>query len=258
MLTVWDIAGVRTLHPVTGEPAAPTVVARQISEYPVNRMKFNPYPNDKCMLVTVGQSNIRFWRMKNGHLPVSSVPLNEHARQNFTDFAFEAGYGDGDATKKRMYVSTASGAVFQVNMQDRRLEAIFQLHSGPIYSIAINEGFCVTGAGDRYLRVWPLDFSDYYLQAQHPSAVIAGDISPDGLKVAVATEAGCLGVLDLASTQYQTKLRAHTGSVCAMALDPHRDEFATAADDGSNRIWGLASMEQVRSPFCETRSASMI
>lgn len=40
----------------------------------------------------------------------------------------------------RMYAATASGAVYQINIADRRLECIYQLHNGPIYSIAVNEG----------------------------------------------------------------------------------------------------------------------
>lgn len=46
-------------------------------------------------------------------------------------------------------------------------------------------GFCVTGSADTYLRVWPLDFSDYYLQAKHPAAVTHVEISGDGLKVII-------------------------------------------------------------------------
>lgn len=60
-------------------------------------------------------------------LPASSVALNEHARHNFTDLAFEAGYGDADTTKKRMYVGTATGEVFQVNLLERRLECIYKV-----------------------------------------------------------------------------------------------------------------------------------
>lgn len=145
--------------------------------------------------------------------------LNEHARNTFTDIAFESKYGEADVrkkkkiinnmmhtythmhiynypfipllyfffffglfllfsffssllflfqhTSKRMYVSTASGSLFQINYHDRKLECIYKLHSGPIHSVSINEGFCITGSADHYLRVWPLDFSDFYLQAQH-------------------------------------------------------------------------------------------
>lgn len=48
----------------------------------------------------------------------------------------------------------------------RELECVFQLHDAGITSMAINEGFCVTASMDKYLRVWPLDFSDFFLEAQ--------------------------------------------------------------------------------------------
>src|SRR5690606_8537183 len=86
----------------------PAVVARQVSEYPINRIRFSPYINENCLLVSCGQSSIRFWRLKHQHLPASSVPLNDHARHNFTDFAFEAGYGEADTLKKRCVFSCES------------------------------------------------------------------------------------------------------------------------------------------------------
>lgn len=146
---------------------------------------------------------------------------------------------------KRMYVSTASGSLFQINYATRQLECIYKLHSGPIHSISINEGFCVTGSGDCFLRVWPLDFSDFYLQAQHKGAIHAVQISLDGLHVLVGTANGTVGVLDLSTTAYTTRVRSHLATINAIAFDPNRDEFATVSEDGTIRVWGLHSMEQI-------------
>jgi WD40 repeat protein len=87
------------------------------------------------------------------------------------------------AVPRKLFASTAGGAVFQINYTDRSLECVYQLHSGAINCMRLNEGFCVTASADRYLRVWPLDFSDFFLEAQHETAVTAVDISADGLKV---------------------------------------------------------------------------
>ena len=46
-------------------------------------------------------------------------------------------------------------------------------------------GFCVTGAEDRFVRVWPLDFSDYFLEAEHAAPVSAVSVSHDCLKIAI-------------------------------------------------------------------------
>ncbi len=247
VICVYDIAPVllRGATEAFSPSAVPILIARQVSEFPINRLRFHPSPSDQCLLVSVGQSNIRFWRLKHGHLPASSVLLNEHARQHFLDFDFEASYGDNDSTRKRMFVSTASGAVFQVHLDERRLECVYQLHNGPIYTLTVNEGFCITGSADGYLRVWPLDFSDYYLQALHPAPVVCGDVSADGLRVSAVTEAGAIGVMDLATSAYKTVLRSHTGAISALAASTSLPQFATAAVDGTIRVWCVHTMQQL-------------
>ncbi len=66
----------------------------------------------------------------------------------------------------------------QVNYSTKVLECVFKLHDGPIHSVAINEGFCVTASADRYLRVWPLDFSDFFLEAHvRPGGVVCGAVT---------------------------------------------------------------------------------
>jgi WD40 repeat protein len=159
LIVVWDVSAVL-------ETGAIHVVAKQLSDYSINRLLFSPFRDDPLSLISVGHESIRFWRIKTKHLPGSSLQLNEHARNTFTAVAFESKYGEADHTSKRMYVATASGSLFQINYATRQLECIYKLHSGPIYSLDVNEGFVVTGAGDCFLRVWPLDFSDFYVRRQ--------------------------------------------------------------------------------------------
>lgn len=46
-------------------------------------------------LVSCGKENIRFWRIKNGHLPAQTVVLNHHARNTvFTAIDYEFSYQD--------------------------------------------------------------------------------------------------------------------------------------------------------------------
>jgi len=70
-------------------------------------------------------------------------------------------------------------------------------------------------------------------------------MSSDGLSVLVGSENGCIGVLDLSSTAYQTRMRAHLDTVYQVAFDPHRDEFATVSKDGTIRVFGVHSLEQI-------------
>jgi len=54
------------------------VIARQTSDFPISAMRFSPYEPGK--LVSCGGENVRFWRIKAGHLPACPAILNEFAR----------------------------------------------------------------------------------------------------------------------------------------------------------------------------------
>ena len=101
----------------------------------------------------------------------------------YTDLAFERGATSHDLVHRHVYVSSASGAVYQINYNAHSLEAVYQLHNAAINSIVINNGFAVTGSDDKFLRVWPVDFSDFFLEAEHEAPVTAIGMSPDGLQV---------------------------------------------------------------------------
>jgi WD40 repeat protein len=227
------------------------IVARQISEFSIERIKFSPYHSDR--LVSCGRENIRFWRIRNGHLRGCPVILNEYARDTiFTDVAFESAYGprpidSNGMVQKRVFVSTSRGTVVQVNYDNRKVECVYRLHDRAIRTIAINEGYCVTGSDDKFLRVWPLDFSDYILEAQHEGPVQSVSVSQDGLRLAVGTSNGTVGVLDIATHAYKNVLRSHADSIFALAIDPSalRNDFATVAADRTIRVWSLDTLEQL-------------
>jgi len=48
-------------------------------------------------------------------------------------------------------------------------------------AVCVSAGFCVTGSLDQYLRVWPLDFSEFYIEAKHEGVITSLDMSIDGL-----------------------------------------------------------------------------
>ena len=82
------------------------------------------------------------------------------------------------------------------------------------------------------------------LTACTPAAGLA--VSPDGRQVAVGTECGALGLLDVATQSYSTLLRAHTAAVYAAApLPGPQQRYCTAAADGTARVWDAASGEQL-------------
>ena len=91
----------------------------------------------------------------------SAVVLNHHARNTvFTSLDFEWGanatqtYGAlnpvsrENESLKRVYVASKHGMVFQINYATEALEATYRTNETAIYSIAVNEAFCVTGSED--------------------------------------------------------------------------------------------------------------
>lgn len=60
------------------------------------------------------------------------------------------------------------------------------------------------------------------LQAEHEAPVTAIGLAPDGLTIAVGTENGAIGCLDVPTHQYRTLLRSHTDTINAVAVDTHR------------------------------------
>lgn len=73
--------------------------------------------------------------------------------------------------------------------------------------------YAVTGAEDSKLRLWPLDFTDFLLEAQHEGAVTNIAISLDGRQLCIGTDAGTLGVLNVSEHNYSTVLRSHSNGV---------------------------------------------
>ncbi len=70
--------------------------------------------------------------------------------------------------------------------------------------------------------MWPLDFSAYLLEAEHEAPVTALALAPGGLDLAVGTEDGGVGRLDLATRQHHALLCSHYGAVTAVAAHPTR------------------------------------
>ena len=312
VLLVWDVTPVRelvaqrrgwraALQPVEAAAKARAaslpelrVVGRQVSDFPISRIRFSPF--DVGRLVSVGRENVRLWRIKAGHLPGCPVALNKYARETeFLDVAFDAPFASSSgagrsnalsrftrrdpvpaAHQRRMYVGSSAGSVLQVNYDTQALEAVFQLHSGPVHSLAVNEGFCVTASNDGFLRMWPLDFSAFFLEARYDCPVTGVALHPSGLTLVTTALDGSVGRLDVAAHEHRVILRSHTAPVLAVAVNPlpvvvppasgvqdgtPEDVFrsaataasiaaapaptvATASTDGTIRVWGLTGWEQ--------------
>ena len=135
--------------------------------------------------------------------------------------------------------------VFIINYATETLEAPYKTNDAAIYSIAVNEAFCVIGSMDSYLRVWPLDLQDFIMEAQHEGIVSSVDISNDGLKVACGTMNGSIGVLDKSNQGYKTLLRSHTDEIIAIDYHKLKNNIISVSADRTIRLWDLDTLEEV-------------
>jgi WD40 repeat protein len=197
-IVVWNLQAL-----MSDGPAA-AVIARQICEFPIARIRFSPY--EELSLVSCGRENVRFFRMKAGFLMGRPVLLNEYSRGFvFSDVAF---YAESGALPTAARVSCAffasnKGLLLKVDCEKNQVLCAYSLHSGSICSLAIHAGYAVTGGEDSRLRIWPLDFSDFLLEAQHEAAVTSVCLTPSGKKLSVGTAAGTLGILDVSEHRYE-------------------------------------------------------
>ncbi|EEY61397.1 uncharacterized protein PITG_01693 [Phytophthora infestans T30-4] len=266
---IWDCTSLLRGTPDPPLSATVSLMARQTSDFPIEIISFSPYEQqDHYHLVSCGRENIRYWRVNpnTGHLTGCPVILNEYSRGTvFTDIGFDTIVDSHPSNIHRvrpLYVSSSLGTLLVIDYDLKQVICVYQLHDASINCLSVNEGFCVTGSDDCFLRVWPLDFTDFFLEAQHEAGVSCLDVSADGMKVIVGSRNNAIGVLDIASQQYATLLRSHTKKVTAMAPAPWRSpltsllledtcgvgtesELVTAADDGTLRVWDTLSGHQL-------------
>jgi WD40 repeat protein len=221
------------------------VIAKQLSDFPINKIYFSPF--EECGLVSCGRENVRFWRLKKGHMPGRPIMLNEYSRGyifNEIVFLSEAGLTQKDPRKQVLFVSSSKGMLLKIDCEKEQVLCSYQLHSGSIMSLSLRNGFAVTGGEDSKLRVWPLDFSDFLLEAHHEASVTNIHIDNDGKKICVGTSFGTLGVLDVSEHSYCTILRSHVGKIIHISSSSNAEEFVTLGDDNTIRLWDASTAQQ--------------
>ncbi|XP_075035229.1 WD repeat-containing protein 90 isoform X1 [Mixophyes fleayi] len=239
------------------------VLAKAHTDVDIHTMKIAFF--DDTRMVSCGRDNVRLWRVRGGSLRSCPVNLGEFHNLEFTDLAFEVGHSpDREPEDRTLYVCSRSGHILEIDYKNvvlcnvRRLQPNPLQHSerrekqtfssGPgiaINSLCVSATYCATGSEDGYLRLWPLDFSAVFLEAEHEGPVSCVSISPEGLRVLSCTRSGELGVLDVPSRGYQTLMRSHTDSVLAFSAHPSQPHLATVSTDNTIRIWDLCSLQQL-------------
>lgn len=237
-ILIFDLTSLQTKKQVA-------IHARQLSDSSIIALKHSPFEDDK--LVSCGKENIRFLRIKKGHLPGAPVILNHHARNTvFTCLDFEQAVGASSILSKvsRVFVGERTGLLFEIDFASRELQAVYKLHASAITSVSVCAGYCVTGSEDQFVRVWPLDFSEFKLEAKHEGAVIGLDVSSDCLKVASGTANGSLGFLDLGDYTYRNLIRTHSDEIIQVEFSEKGGWIVSLSKDGTIRVWDCEKLEQ--------------
>ncbi|XP_071478368.1 WD repeat-containing protein 90-like [Diadema antillarum] len=253
MVVVWNTSRV-------GRRGDVPLVSKAHTDVDITRMRVAPF--DETKMLSCGRDNVRVWRVRNGTLRSAPVNLGQTSVAEFTDVSFEVPTSPGmEPADKIAYACTRSGHIFEIDYARvtvthiRRLlpvgkhvkeRATFRTGTGiAINAMCVNSALCVTGSDDGFLRLWPLDFSSVFMEAEHEGPVTAVSVSPDGLRVLAGTATGNVGVLDVSTRKYTTLMRSHVANVVAMALDPLRRQMATASNDHTIRIWDLDTLQQL-------------
>ncbi|XP_051789984.1 WD repeat-containing protein 90 isoform X2 [Erpetoichthys calabaricus] len=239
------------------------MIAKAHTDVDIQTMKIAFF--DDTRMISCGRGNIRLWRVRSGALRSCPVNLGEYHSQEFTDVAFEEGHcADREPEDRTVYACSKSGHILEIDYKtviirnvrrllpsqpkhsQRREKQTFNTGSGiAINSISISSTFCATGSEDGFLRLWPLDFSSVFLEAEHEGPVNFVSIGSEGLSILAATSTGNLGYLDVSSRKYTTLMRSHVDTILAFSIDGIRRHIATVSLDNTIRVWDLDSMQQL-------------
>ena len=95
------------------------IYARQLCDFDLVNIRFNDA--NQNALVACGRENIRFFKIKNGHLPGQLVTLNNTARGKLFNKSI-VDYTTSDKGQRKatnVFVSTNCGLLYIINYQSR-------------------------------------------------------------------------------------------------------------------------------------------
>uniref|UniRef100_A0A3Q2Y4U8 WD repeat-containing protein 90 n=1 Tax=Hippocampus comes TaxID=109280 RepID=A0A3Q2Y4U8_HIPCM len=262
LVVVWNTAGV-------GRGGEVSMFAKTKMDVDIKTIKIANF--DETRLVSCGHDSIRLWRVRKGTLRSCPINLGEYRPLDFTDVSFQEGDSPEQHIDDRLLCK--SGHIFEIDytrLVIRNVRWLFPVQReheckcvlSPDPGIAINSlsvcsTFCATGSEDGFLRLWPLDFSGVFLEAEHEGPVSLVSVSSDSMRVLTATFTRNLGFLDVSSRGYSTLMRSHTGTVLGFSVDGVRRHLTTASADGSVRIWSMDSSHQLYDFVSEDKPCSV-
>jgi WD40 repeat protein len=166
-----------------------------------------------------------------------------------------------DANENFVYACTRHGQIFVFNMAKMEIEHVRVIEpmikktgilttnsitpSLRLNTLSVSDSYCATGSDDGFVRIWPLDFAQVTVEAEHEAPIGLVRFSSDCLRICSATLTGNLGILDVKQKEYITLVRSHTDSIADLAFDPSQKFLATSSLDYSVRVWSYDNCRQL-------------
>ena len=225
-----------------------TIYTKKNVNYNINCIKFVPYSDD--ILISCGNENIKFYRIKNGNIYEKSIVMDKFAKNNnFLCIDFNKSYfGDNYSDKGNAFIGSSLGQIIQISCQSQELESIYLVDNSPILNICINEIFAVTGSEGGLCRVWQVDFKEFIMEAKHDSGVCSVDISYDSMEILIGTLNGSIGTLNINEKKYNTLLRTPNGDLKILFVHPTNNYIFSVENNGNFdnlKIWDLLSKDEI-------------
>ncbi|XP_073884493.1 WD repeat-containing protein 90 isoform X7 [Macaca fascicularis] len=222
---------------------------------PVHGVAFNPW--DAGELTCVGQGTVTFWLLQQRGADIS---LQVHREQ------IPETVGAGELTSlcygapPLLYCGTSSGQVCVWDTRAGRCFLSWEADDGGIGLLLCSSSRLVSGSSTGRLRLWAVgpvsELRCKGLGARSSSVFMERELVLDGAVVSasfdgsvdmgvVGTRAGTLWFISWAEGTSTRLISGHRSKVNEVVFGPGESHCATCGEDGSVRVWALASMELV-------------
>ncbi|XP_070939880.1 WD repeat-containing protein 90 isoform X2 [Macaca nemestrina] len=222
---------------------------------PVHGVAFNPW--DAGELTCVGQGTVTFWLLQQRGADISLQVHREQVPETV---------GAGELTSlcygapPLLYCGTSSGQVCVWDTRAGRCFLSWEADDGGIGLLLCSSSRLVSGSSTGRLRLWAVGpVSELRCKgsgARSSSVFMERELVLDGAVVSasfdgsvdmgvVGTRAGTLWFISWAEGTSTRLISGHRSKVNEVVFSPGESHCATCGEDGSVRVWALASMELV-------------
>ncbi|XP_070586998.1 WD repeat-containing protein 90-like isoform X5 [Erythrolamprus reginae] len=229
---------------------------------PVHDLAFNPLSVGQ--LACVGKGAVTFWLMKQQgsdiNLKVQQVPAPDAiGRVELTSLCYSSGC--------LLYTGTSTGQICSWDTETNCCFMTWEAVDGEIGVLQCRHNRLVSGSNTKKIQIWSVaavqelrvkgsDARCEVTGARSNSVLLEQEIILDGTIVSAAfddamdmgivgTTAGTLWYINWTENTSIRLISGHKNKVSEVAFGPGESHFATCAEDGSVRVWSLASLELV-------------